>query len=159
MIILALWWVFLYCIFSLKQPLLLWIHSTFFSRKHIWKLCLPKSIHSNEASVCHIPLHNSQATTHLPTPSPITSKQPSAVTGEQTMDESAADEHLTAMEKQIKYAEEIRYRLCYETGFLLAEFCNRTFWSHVYQRKIKFTSIYTDIVLKFGNVQDFQNFY
>ena len=44
------------------------------------------------------------------------------------------------------------------TGFLLAEFCDRTFWPLVHQGHIKFTSIYIEIVLKFGNVQDFQNF-
>ena len=43
-------------------------------------------------------------------------------------------------------------------GFLLAEFCNRTLWLLVYQRHIKFTSIYKEIVLKFRNVQDFWNF-
>ena len=46
-------------------------------------------------------------------------------------------------------------------GFLPANFCNtcnRTFWPQVYQKHIKFTSIYTEIVLKFRNVQGFQNF-
>ena len=45
----------------------------------------------------------------------------------------------------------------YTTWFLLAEFCDSTFWTHVYQRHIKFTWIYTEIVLKLRNVQDFQN--
>ena len=43
-------------------------------------------------------------------------------------------------------------------GFLLAKDCNRTFWLHVYQWHTKFTSIYTEIDLKFGNVEDLQNF-
>ena len=42
--------------------------------------------------------------------------------------------------------------------FLLAGYCNRTFWLQVYQRHMKFTSIYTEIVIKFGKFQDFQNF-
>ena len=43
-------------------------------------------------------------------------------------------------------------------GFLPAKFCNRIFWFKVYQRDIKFTLIHIQIVLKFRNVQDFQNF-
>ena len=46
----------------------------------------------------------------------------------------------------------------YDAGFLLPEFCNWTFWPKVYQRHTKIVSIYRNIVLKFENVQDFQNF-
>ena len=42
-----------------------------------------------------------------------------------------------------------------DPGLSQPEFCNRTFWPHVYERHIKITLIYTEIVLKFGNVQDF----
>ena len=47
--------------------------------------------------------------------------------------------------------------VCY-SRFLPAKLRNRTFWPQEYQRHIKFTSIYTEIVLKFGNVRNIQNF-
>ena len=42
-------------------------------------------------------------------------------------------------------------------GFLLVEFCNRTFWPMCIKGVMKFTSIYTEIFLIFGNVPGLDN--